>query len=103
MPFFNALADIPLAGKTLIIPVVSTANVSQLAADLLIASLGLVRIAVFDSRYGIPLVGSSEDGTGIATAFELYGQESSELLILQQRSPPLRVSTLNTSQFRLQK
>ncbi|EEB87281.1 hypothetical protein MPER_15444, partial [Moniliophthora perniciosa FA553] len=51
-------------------PVVSTANVSQLTADLLIASLGLSRIAVFDSSYGIPLVGSTEDGDGVTTAFE---------------------------------
>ncbi|ESK96624.1 proteasome assembly chaperone 2 [Moniliophthora roreri MCA 2997] len=90
MPFFNALSDIKLVGKIILIPVVSAANVSQLTADLLIASLGLPRIAVFDSSYGIPLAGSTEDGGGVTTAFELYGQETSELLILQQRSPPLR-------------
>ncbi|KAF9263375.1 hypothetical protein L218DRAFT_959402 [Marasmius fiardii PR-910] len=90
MTFAKTLSPLNLSGKTVVIPVVSTANVAQLAADLLIASLGLVRIAVFDSKYGIPLVGTSEDGAGIATAFELYGSESSELLVFQQRSPPLK-------------
>ncbi|KAG7098809.1 hypothetical protein E1B28_000714 [Marasmius oreades] len=90
MTFIKTLSPLKLSGKTIVIPVVSTANVAQLAADLLIASLGLERVAVFDSRYGIPLVGSSEDGVGITTAFELYGCETSEILVFQQRCPPLR-------------
>ncbi|KAJ8077207.1 hypothetical protein PM082_001635 [Marasmius tenuissimus] len=70
MTFLKSLSPLDLSGKTVIIPIVSTANVAQLAADLLIASLGLERVGVFNSKYGIPLVGCSEDGVGVATAFE---------------------------------
>jgi predicted ATP-grasp superfamily ATP-dependent carboligase len=50
---------------------VSTANVGQLAADVLIASLRLERIGVFDPKYFIPVVGAREDGRpGITTPYE---------------------------------
>ncbi|KAJ4476950.1 PAC2 family-domain-containing protein [Lentinula edodes] len=89
MPFLNVEN---LSGKTLIIPVVSTANVAQLSVDLLISSLGLVRIAVLDSKYFIPLVGSRENGElGITTPFELYGKGELGIVVLQQRSPILKV------------
>ncbi|GAW04316.1 proteasome assembly chaperone 2 [Lentinula edodes] len=89
MPLLN---DENLSGKTLIIPVVSTANVAQLSVDLLISSLGLVRIAALDSKYFIPLVGSRENGElGITTPFELYGKGELGIVVLQQRSPILKV------------
>ena len=40
----------------------STANISQLAADLLISSLSLRAIGVFDSRDLVPVIGGREDG-----------------------------------------
>lgn len=52
-------------------PIVSTANIGQLAVDLLIASFSLQRIAVFDPTYFVPVVGAREDGLeGITTALE---------------------------------
>jgi proteasome assembly chaperone 2 len=51
--------------------VVSTANVAQLAVDLMIATLSLVRVAVLDPRYCVPVVGAREDGlNGITTPIE---------------------------------
>jgi len=52
-------------------PVVSVANVAQLAADLLIASLSLDRVGIFDPRNLIPVVGAREDGLpGVTTPLE---------------------------------
>jgi hypothetical protein len=50
---------------------VSTANIAQLAVDLLIASLSLRVIGVFDSRDLVPIVGGREDDAeGISTPLE---------------------------------
>lgn len=50
---------------------VSTANVAQLAVDLVIATLSLMPVAVLDSRYCVPVVGAREDGSkGITTPIE---------------------------------
>lgn len=52
-------------------PVVSAANVAQLAADLLIASLSLRLIGVFDSCDLVPVVGGRDDGEeGVSTPLE---------------------------------
>lgn len=52
-------------------PIVSTANVAQLAVDLLISSLSLQRMAVIDPAYFIPVVGPRDDGhIGITTPLE---------------------------------
>ncbi|KAJ7772577.1 PAC2 family-domain-containing protein [Mycena maculata] len=91
MVFFHPSEAPPqLAGKTIIIPVVSTANVSQLAADLLIATLSLDRIGTFDSAFLVPVVGSGEDGMGVSTPLELYGKAGLDVVIMQQRSPTLK-------------
>jgi hypothetical protein len=45
-------------------PVVSTANVAQLAADLLITSLSLRRIGIFDPEHLVPVIGGREDQLG---------------------------------------
>ncbi|KAJ6499089.1 PAC2 family-domain-containing protein [Mycena sanguinolenta] len=91
MVFFNPTdGSVQLSGKTLIVPVVSTANVSQLAADLLIASLSLGRIGFFDSALLVPVVGSCEDGVGVSTALELYGKAGLDVVVVQQRSPVLK-------------
>ncbi|KAJ7680534.1 PAC2 family-domain-containing protein [Mycena polygramma] len=91
MVFFNPTeSSFDLKGKTLIVPVVSTANVSQLAADLLIASLSLGRIGIFDSAFLVPVVGSREDGVGVSTPLELYGKTGLDIVVVQQRSPTLK-------------
>lgn len=52
-------------------PVVSAANVAQLAADLLIASLSLRLIGVFDSCDLVPVVGGRDDREeGVSTPLE---------------------------------
>ena len=49
---------------------VSAGNVAQLAVDLLISTLKLEQIGVFDSRDLIPVAGGREDGPGISTPLE---------------------------------
>jgi proteasome assembly chaperone 2 len=93
--------------------VVSAANVGQLAADLLIASLALERIGAFDPSDLVPVVGGRESGEeGITTPLErtcrlrcndaslelrrhtVYGKKDLALVVVQQRSPALKVSLL---------
>ncbi|KAG6920272.1 hypothetical protein DXG01_005041 [Tephrocybe rancida] len=87
--------QVTFTGKTLIVgpgqPVVSTANVSQLAADLLIATLSLKRLAIINPEFLVPVVGGREEGLeGISTPAELYGAPEVDLLVIQQRSPVLK-------------
>jgi len=88
--FVYSTSELDLSGKTLIVPIVSVANVSQLAADLLIASLSLHRIAILNPEFFVPVVGGREDDDGITTPLELYGKADGNLLIMQQRSPVLK-------------
>ncbi|KAJ7647118.1 PAC2 family-domain-containing protein [Roridomyces roridus] len=90
MVFFQPTRPLQLTGKTLIVPVVSTANVSQLAADLLVATLSLESIGIFDSSFLVPVVGSREEGVGVCTSLELYGKDGLDVVIVQQRSPALK-------------
>ncbi|TEB37415.1 hypothetical protein FA13DRAFT_1761747 [Coprinellus micaceus] len=110
MTFVYPMTPTNLAGKILVVPIVSTANVAQLAADLLIATLSLKRIAILDPSYCIPVVGRREDGLGgITTPLELFSSPESEVVIIQQRSPVLvsrkqefadsLLSFIQTSQF----
>ncbi|KAI0051815.1 hypothetical protein FA95DRAFT_1484608 [Auriscalpium vulgare] len=79
------------SGKTLIVPIVSTANVAQLAVDLLVANLSLHLIGSFDSRDLVPVVGGREDGlSGLTTPLELFGKEDVGIVCIQQRSPVLK-------------
>jgi proteasome assembly chaperone 2 len=95
--------------------VISTANLSQLAADLLIASLQLERIGVFDPKNLVPIVGARESGEeGITVPLEsmnhvllsntficsnfviyatVYGRDDMNICVIQQRSPALKVSS----------
>ncbi|KAJ7072118.1 PAC2 family-domain-containing protein [Mycena amicta] len=107
--FFNPTQPtVPLAGKTLVVPVVSTANVSQLSADLLIATLSLERIGICDSSFLIPALGAREHGPGVSTPLEctctrlelgierlrmlgvVYGKAGLDVVVVQQRSPALK-------------
>ncbi|KAK7472657.1 hypothetical protein VKT23_000770 [Stygiomarasmius scandens] len=91
MEFASPVSKLDLAGKILIVPIVSTANVSQLAVDLLIVSLGLTRQAIIDPGYFIPVVGGREDDeVGVTTPAELYGKEGVPVIVVQHRSPPLK-------------
>ncbi|KAG6830461.1 hypothetical protein H0H92_000614 [Tricholoma furcatifolium] len=88
-------SQVQFSGKTLIVtpgqPVVSTANVSQLAVDVLIASLSLQRLAIINPEYLVPIVGGrDEGGEGITTPAELYGATELNILVIQQRSPVLK-------------
>ena len=82
-------------------PIVSVANVSQLAVDILIATFGLWRVGIFDPTYHVPIVGGREDGLpGVTTPIELFGNDNLNFVVIQQRSPVLKVSTgLITSQI----
>ncbi|KAF7315469.1 Proteasome assembly chaperone 2 [Mycena indigotica] len=95
MFFYPTEPTIPLTGKTLVVPIVSTANVSQLAADLLIATLSLVPIGRFDSSYLVPALGARENGPGVSTPLELYGKAGLDVVIIQQRSPALKSQKQN--------
>lgn len=88
--YYSVTPGIKLQGKTLVLvgfsdnnnlkkrannkllqPVVSVANVPQLTVDLLIATLGLERIGLFDVRDLVPVVGAREDETpGVTTPLE---------------------------------
>lgn len=92
---------------------VSTANIGQLTADLLIATFSLKRIAVLDSQFCVPVVGARDDGEmGIASPLEcehhflgfvkdfshnqlqVYGLQDLDFVVVQQRSPILKVGFL---------
>ncbi|KAL5507099.1 hypothetical protein ACEPAH_6555 [Sanghuangporus vaninii] len=88
--YYPLISSFSLKSKTLVVPVVSVGNVAQLAADLLIATLGLQQLGVFDPTYLIPVVGAREEGPGITTPLELFGKERVDILVIQQRSPVLK-------------
>ncbi|KAF5322168.1 hypothetical protein D9619_001700 [Psilocybe cf. subviscida] len=91
MSFIKPTKPFELKGKTIVIPVVSTGNIGQLAVDLIISSLSLERIAILDPQYCIPVVGAREDGLeGMTTPLELYGNPKLEFVVIQQRSPVLK-------------
>lgn len=92
---------------------VSTANLPQLAADILIASLSLQLVGIFDPQYFIPAVGARDDGQeGITTPFEcswistaymsetklsnniVFGRDDLNVAVIQQRSPALKVGII---------
>ncbi|KAL4073931.1 PAC2 family-domain-containing protein [Scleroderma yunnanense] len=91
MAFYQPTTNYKLTGKILLVPIVSVANVGQLTADLFIATLGLRRVGVFDPRHLVPVVGASEDGgSALTLPLELFGSNSSNIAVIQQRSPVLR-------------
>ncbi|KAL9711638.1 hypothetical protein Ac2012v2_004709 [Leucoagaricus gongylophorus] len=110
MTFIHPTKDFQSTGKVLIVPVVSAANVPQLAVDLIITTLRLERIGVVDPSYFVPVVGGREDGEpGVTTALELFGKPEFGIMIFQQRSPVLKsrkadfiaalIEFIKTSQF----
>ncbi|KAF9506188.1 hypothetical protein BS47DRAFT_1353020 [Hydnum rufescens UP504] len=80
-----------LKDTTLIIPIVSTANLPQLAVDLLISSLQLETVGILDSHFLHPVVGGREDGQdGVTTPLEVYGRQGFPFHLIQQRSPVIK-------------
>jgi len=74
----DATASSLLAGKTLVLPVVSHGNVGQLASDLAIEALRLPRVAILDHAALLPCVGAGAftadaepPATNLALGFEL--------------------------------
>ena len=74
----DATASSLLAGKTLVLPVVSHGNVGQLASDLAIEALRLPRVAILDHAALLPCVGAGAftadaepPATHLALGFEL--------------------------------
>ncbi|KDR75248.1 hypothetical protein GALMADRAFT_249235 [Galerina marginata CBS 339.88] len=91
MKFIQSPSSLKLDGKVIVVPVVSTANVGQLSVDLLIATFSLERVAIFDSKFCVPVVGAREGGQkGITTPLELYGRPDVNFVVIQQRSPILK-------------
>ncbi|WVW81907.1 hypothetical protein I302_103907 [Kwoniella bestiolae CBS 10118] len=81
----------PFAKSTLILPAVSLGNVPQLTSDLLITSLGLRRIGYVGIGDTVsPFSGKGDDGEIVTGGLEVYGNEGSELYVIQQRSPTLK-------------
>lgn len=59
-------------------------------------TLSLSRIGIFDSRYHVPVVGGREHGEhGVTTPMELFGKEDVDFVVIQQRSPVLKVGTFD--------
>ncbi|THH06511.1 hypothetical protein EW145_g4032 [Phellinidium pouzarii] len=83
-------STVSLKSKVLVVPVVSVGNVSQLAVDLLIATIGLKQIGIFDARDLVPVAGPREEGSGISTPLELYGKDGVDVVVIQQRSPVVK-------------
>ncbi|KAL1407088.1 hypothetical protein Q8F55_006501 [Vanrija albida] len=79
-----------LKGATLIIPSVSLGNVPQLAADLIVSSLGLRRVAFLGTGdTTAPFAGQGEDGL-VTGGLELYGAAGQPIFVLLQRAPTLK-------------
>ncbi|KAJ3181764.1 Proteasome assembly chaperone 2 [Geranomyces variabilis] len=86
-----------LAEKTLLLPAPnSIGNLGQLATDVLISSLGLVRIGFLSSELVLPACGTEAYGTAgersneLHTNFEVYGSPegaSPQIVALQLRAP----------------
>ncbi|XP_028765840.1 proteasome assembly chaperone 2 [Neltuma alba] len=80
--------------STLILPSLSIGNVGQLAADLLVSSLGSERVGYLDDPYVLPCVGNDAYGPvpqgDLALSLEVYDSPPNALTIIQQRSPVVK-------------
>ncbi|PVF98952.1 hypothetical protein CPB86DRAFT_757524 [Serendipita vermifera] len=91
-PLTSTTPSTAFSSKILILPSISKGNVPQLACDLLIASLGLKQTGFLDAKYLVPVVGGREGGEkGISTPLEVFSSDTSGVVVVQQRSPVLKV------------
>ncbi|QRW23831.1 proteasome assembly chaperone 2 [Rhizoctonia solani] len=92
LPAGESNATVLVVPFLLLQPVVSAGNVPQLCADLLIHTLGLRHIGLFDPSYYAPAVGGKDgkNSPAISSPMELFGLPGGDIFVLQQRSPVLK-------------
>lgn len=68
----NRVASVSFEGSTLLLPIVSLANLPQLTADLLIHTFDLALVGSLSAKDHIPVVGASEsaENEGFLTPVE---------------------------------
>lgn len=84
--FFDECLD----DYTLLVPSVAVGNVSQLACDLLISSLSMVKIGSVYTTAQIPVIGYDPynlKSENLSTSCEIYKSDTKKICILQIRSP----------------
>lgn len=82
--------DEGLDDYTLLVPSVAVGNVSQLACDLLISSLNMVKIGSVYTKAQIPVIGYDPynlKSENLTTSCEIYKSDTKKICILQIRSP----------------
>lgn len=82
--------DEGLDDYTLLVPSVAVGNVSQLACDLLISSLNMVKIGSVYTTAQIPVIGYDPynlKSENLTTSCEIYKSDTKKICILQIRSP----------------
>ncbi|KAG8571311.1 hypothetical protein GDO81_011590 [Engystomops pustulosus] len=86
----------PPADCTLVMPAVSVGNVGQLAIDLIISSLEMIKVGYFYTDCLVPMVGNNPYATNDEHAKELcinaevYAGPEKKLAVLQIRSPLIK-------------
>uniref|UniRef100_A0AAY4EB55 Proteasome assembly chaperone 2 n=1 Tax=Denticeps clupeoides TaxID=299321 RepID=A0AAY4EB55_9TELE len=90
-------------GYTLVLPAVSVGNVGQLAADLIVSTLGMPRVGHFHTDCLVPMAGnnpyatSDQDAAVLSTNAEVYSSPDMKLAVLQIRAPVVQTKV---KQFR---
>ncbi|GMK58531.1 hypothetical protein CspeluHIS016_0505630 [Cutaneotrichosporon spelunceum] len=86
----NGFDPAHLSGATVVLPAVSLGNVPQLAADLIVSSLALKRVAFVGKGDTVaPFAGRGDDGL-VTGGVELHGTLTGDLFVLLQRAPTLK-------------
>ncbi|XP_060798397.1 proteasome assembly chaperone 2 [Neoarius graeffei] len=95
----SAERELCFKGFTLITPAVSVGNVGQLAADLIISTLDMVRVGHFHTDCLIPMAGNNpyssgeDDAALLSTNAEVYCRSDLQLAVLQIRTPIVPTKT----------
>lgn len=82
-----------LSGKTLVVPLVGTGNVAQLAMDVVILSTGAKLLGRLHHRSVLPMAGYGALSDASALTFPLELFTTNSIVFLQQRAPSLKVDT----------
>lgn len=74
---------------TLLFPAISVGNVGQLAVDLFLNNLDLIKIGRYCGDCVVPLIGNDDGNTSdsLISALELYESIDNKIIFIQQRSP----------------
>jgi len=82
------------SGHRLVLPSLATGNVGQLALDVIITTLALIRAGTLYSPYVIPMVGNDAVGSttegNLTSTLEVFHLPAKSLVFLQQRAPVVR-------------